>query len=393
MIAPTTARPYHAWRIVEGFADRLLFAAGGRDRTPHTGAPERMLLMRHDLIGDFILFTGTLRSYREAFPRTRIVLLVRDHAADLARASDDVDEVWSLPNRAFRLDPTERLRWWRRMRDGAFDLAVNAVYGTSWVHLDALAGWTRAPRRVVHECLDPRAPRRTAHPYFTETVPARGAWRFSVERDLDLLEHLTGVRPPRRDPFVAVLPQWREEARRLAGEGPYGVVAPGARYEIKRWGAGQFAEALALAEGGMGLRWLVAGSAGEAGVCRELTGLLVGRGIPALDLAGRVSLGPLAALLASARVSLGNDSAPAHLAAAVGTPGVAVVGGGHPGVCYPYPGNPLTIAVRHELPCYHCSWYCTRPENECITGVTPRDVAGALVRIRDARRTGEGGGR
>jgi hypothetical protein len=54
-------------------------------------------------------------------------------------------------------------------------------------------------------------------------------------------------------------------------------------------------------------------------------------------------------------------------------------------MCYPYPGNSLTRAVRRELPCYGCSWNCTRPSNECITGVAPDAVAGELVRMRRGR--------
>lgn len=371
---------HRAWRGPERWIDRALFALGGQPAGPAPGAPLRILLARPDLVGDFILFTGTLRSYRDAFPGAHIVLLVRDHVAELASACPGPDDVWVLPNRSFRLSPGERLRWWRKMREGRFDLAVNTMYGTSWEHLDGLVGWTHAPRRVAHQCPDPQVPRLDPRPFFTELVPSRGAHRFTVERDLDLLEHLAGARPPRRDPVLEVREEWREAARSLAGEGPYGVVSPGARYEIKRWGAGNFAAALLRADRGLGLRWLVAGTSAERGICADLARRLNAEGIASSDVSGRTSLGVLAALLRGAGVALGNDSAPAHLAAAVGTPGIAVVGGGHPGMCYPYPGNSLTRGVRHELPCYGCSWNCTRPSNECITGVAPETVAAELVR-------------
>lgn len=394
MTAPGVPWYLAAWRGMEKRADLALqHRTRVRPGGGPAGAPARMLIARCDLIGDYLLFTGTLRSYREAFPDTRLVLLVRDHVAELAFECPWVDEVWVLPNRRFRLSPAERIRWWRRMGSAGFDAALNTVYGTSWEHLDPLVGWTGAPRRVAHQCLDDHAPRPAAGPFFTELVPARGRSRFTVERDLDMVEHLTGRRPPLRMPELRVRPEWRAAASRHAGPGPYGVVSPGARYAIKRWGAANFAAALARAENGLGLRWCVAGAAGESDLCADLTARLARKGIAASNLSGRLSLGPLAALIESAAIHFGNDSAPAHLAAAVGTPGVAIVGGGHPGVCYPYPGNPLTRAVCHDLPCGHCSWYCTMPENECITRITPGEAADALTEVRGLHsgRTGGAG--
>src|SRR5690606_6854777 len=107
------------------------------------------------------------------------------------------------------------------------------------------------------------------------------------------------------------------EARDLR-PGEYVCIHPGARAAERRWPAERFAAvADALAE--KGLRIVLTGTADEspttAAVARWMS-------TPAIDLAGRTSLGAMAALLQGARLVVCNDTGISHLAAALGVPSV-----------------------------------------------------------------------
>lgn len=116
-----------------------------------------------------------------------------------------------------------------------------------------------------------------------------------------------------------------DEARALATRA-YACVHPGASVAARRWPAERFA---AVADGlaRRGLEVVLTGTAAEAHVTRAVASMMRR---PALDLAGRTSLGALAALLSEAAIAVTNDTGTSHLAAALRTPSVVVFTGSDP---------------------------------------------------------------
>jgi ADP-heptose:LPS heptosyltransferase len=142
----------------------------------------------------------------------------------------------------------------------------------------------------------------------------------------------------------------------------YVCVHPGARGAFRRWPPERFASvADALADDG--LRIVLTGSKAESGLTRSVREAMRA---PALDLAGRTSLGSLGALLHDARLLLCNDTGLSHLAAALRVPSVVVF---HQlSECEGWP--PLD-RVRHRVVCG-------------ISGIFPDMV---LAQARDVFRT------
>ena len=96
-------------------------------------------------------------------------------------------------------------------------------------------------------------------------------------------------------------------------------------------------------------------------------------------MAGKTELTELSGLLSLSQLTISNDTGAVHLAAAIGTPMVCILGGGHFGRFVPYPKlsgqtNSLKV-VYHKMPCYGCNWECIYPlkKNEpapCITKIS-----------------------
>ena len=99
-------------------------------------------------------------------------------------------------------------------------------------------------------------------------------------------------------------------------------------------------------------------------------------GVRGLNLSGKTSILVSAALLKRCRLALGAETGLAHIACAVGTPSVVVVGGGHFGRFMPY--SPLTSIVCLPLECYGCSWGCRYQSSYCVKDVAPEVIAEAL---------------
>jgi ADP-heptose:LPS heptosyltransferase len=104
-------------------------------------AYERILLIRTDRLGDLVLSTPAIASFRRSWPQARVEALVSDYGEPLLRYNKDIDALHVLPRSATR-DQARDLA--RRLGEGV-DLTVALAPRTADYRL---ALWSRAPRRI-----------------------------------------------------------------------------------------------------------------------------------------------------------------------------------------------------------------------------------------------------
>jgi ADP-heptose:LPS heptosyltransferase len=200
--------------------------------------------------------------------------------------------------------------------------------------------------------------------------PTRDA---EVRRLLRLVDHLElpsqdeALEFPLRPVDVAELAALPEAADLAPSS--YACVHPGARGITRRWPAERFA---AVVDGlaARGLRVVLTGSAAETDIVAAVAGLA--RTAP-LSLAGRTTLGALAALLAGARLLVSNDTGLSHLAAALRTPSVIVYSGSDPDRWAPLDRR-RHRAVFQPIACRPCGYDFCPIDLQCARRVSPADV-------------------
>lgn len=101
----------------------------------------KILLVRTDRVGDLVLTTPTIASFRRSWPHARLEIVVNDYTEPVMRHSPDVDAVHVLPRRVSRVRARAIMR---TLGEGA-DIAV-ALAPRAPDHI--LTAWTRAPRRI-----------------------------------------------------------------------------------------------------------------------------------------------------------------------------------------------------------------------------------------------------
>jgi len=189
----------------------------------------------------------------------------------------------------------------------------------------ALVAWLSGARRRV----GPRTCRRRW--LYTEQVPVvagshrlEGYVQVPAWAGVDIPPQLPELLPTAQD-----REGWDEFARSVAlapGE-PFACLHPGGGRDQKCWPEDRFA-ALTLRLRSDGLRSLLVGGRPD----RARAGRILASSAPGtLDATGRLPLGALLAGLSRCSVFVGNDSGPAHLAAAVGAPVVVLFGPTDPG--------------------------------------------------------------
>ena len=160
------------------------------------------------------------------------------------------------------------------------------------------------------------------------------------------------------------------------GRHDFTAVGAGARVDVKDWGQDNWAALLAgLDPSCTGAGIVFVGSQDDAARARALEGSWTG---PTLNLCGKLSVRESAAVISHARLYIGHDGGPMHLAHAVGTGCVAVFSAqAKPGLWFPYGAGHRVL--YHQTPCFDCGLdTCHEHQKTCITSITVAEVHDAL---------------
>lgn len=205
----------------------------------------------------------------------------------------------------------------------------------------------------------------------------KGLLRTTVERFVALAED----RAPTAAPTVPV-PRLRADVEHGAAlaaalglpDVPAVALMPGAEYgPAKQWPVASYT-ALARELGAVGVRSWVFGSAKEKALGAEIE---AGSGGAAVNLCGRTQLGDVVDLVARCRAVVTNDSGLMHVAAAVGTPVVAIYGSSTPDHTPPLTDHKRVHYLRLDCsPCFERT--CPLGHTHCLHGIAPADVRSSV---------------
>lgn len=281
----------------------------------------RVLILKADGLGDFLLAVPALRALRKAWPDARLEAVLSPPAASLARPCPYLDAVrvrearWLSPGARPLSRWTSAGRLLAEIRREGFD----AVVALRWQsRLDPLlaalsgaslrAGFARAPAASLLTHVAGLPPPQEHQ--ILRTLRILDA--LGVPRDGEALEYWTG-----EEDRLAL-------ERRLGGPPPVNAAAvqAGTGLPSKDWNAGKFGALAAGLRERLGLEVFVLGGPGD----RERGASIAAAG-GAWDLTGSLTWGETAALLERCRLFVGGDTGVTHLAAALGTPVVSLFSG------------------------------------------------------------------
>jgi ADP-heptose:LPS heptosyltransferase len=283
----------------------------------------RIAVIRALALGDMLCAVPTLRALRARFPDAHFTLIGLPWAAELVeRFPAYLDELVEFPGfpgiPEVPVDPGRTTAFVAAMRERPFDLVVQLQGDGTVINEFAVLLGARQVAGFVPTDGGTPTPRETGDIWLP--YPARG---HEIDRLLALALALGG--PVDGHLEFPVTGADRSEATRLLAESrthpaPFVVVHAGGSRPDRRWPIERFAAvADALAEHGFDI--VLTGTAREGDVT---AGVRSGMRSPATDLAGRTSIGSLAALLEGARLVVTNDTGVSHLAAAIGADSVTI---------------------------------------------------------------------
>ena len=352
----------------------------------------KILIVKLSAIGDVIHTLPALTALRRHYPNAQIDWLIEDAAADLVQGHAALSRalVWRRREfvkllRAGKLSSAVRLflSMVLALRDTRYDLIIDfqaLLKSSLWIFLARGRRKAGFGQGMEHS--------ENSHFFLNERIPAVSMQIHALDRGLRLLQAL-GI------PDFQVLydlPLGEEDERAaeqiliengIQLDQPFIAINPVAKWPTKLWAVERFRE-LTECLLGKGFQVVFTGSKEDRPVLDEITCTLRS---PAVRLDGRTSLKVLAAVYRSARVVVTTDTGPMHLAAAVGTPVVALFGPTAPWRTGPYGEGHVVLRVGVSCsPCFSKS--CKTTEFEpmaCMNRITVEQVVDAVACLGDRK--------
>lgn len=331
-----------------------------------------ILLMRLYFVGDVLLATPVMEALKARFPEASLTVLLKKRARAVLEGNPHVDEIMEYDGVERYHSPGWQWRLASELRRRRFGLAVDLTgdLRTSWLLYAASPGFRVGFNHAgCGFLLDRKVPYAAPGHVVDHLLSVAGT---------------IGATAARPTPRVYLSEGERARACAILGriglaDGRFAVLSPGANWPFRRWPAERYAQLARALRGRRGLASVVTGSAADAALGRRVVEDSDGA---AASLAGEISLRDFAAVASRARVFVGSDSGPMHVAAAVGTPVVALFGPNTPERFGPR-GSPCRV-LWHRHPCSPCRQRtCVRPDDSCMAALGVEQVAGALWSLLD----------
>jgi heptosyltransferase-2 len=336
-----------------------------------SNAVHKILVIRLSSLGDLVLMVPMLRALRSGFPGAEIHLLCKEKYAGLFDGSDFLNRIVEVRRGDFK--ELIRIRSWLGME--RYDVIMDAH---GMIRSTLLFRTLRAPRKLrigKDEVKKLLLIRGKTNLYGAMTSQTARYAELAGKLGTEVTEAFEGLPVPERAAERA-----ERELARVARDGaPLVAFAPGARWVTKMWPKEYYAQLITEIQR-RGFGTILIGGAEDSAVNAEIARISPG----VVDLTGSLSIIESAAVLKRCGTLVTNDSAPLHLAEAVGTPVVAFFGPTVREFGY-FPRLAKSRVLEVAVPCRPCSRNgartCPYGTRECLTTITPSDALGTIIEV------------
>lgn len=348
---------------------------------PPWAAAKSILCVRLDSIGDVLMTTPAIRALKND-TMASITLLTSHSGATVAPLVPEIDDHLVYPAPWMKAtetrNPSDGLQMISLLKDRNFDAAVIfTVYSQNPLPAAFLCFLAGIPLRLAH-CRE--NPYQLLSDWVPDLEPGAGV-RHEVRRHLDLVA-TAGFTTSNERLSLSIPQEARDRVAALLREGeashsgPLIVLHPGATASSRRYAPEKFAEVGRCLYRDIGAKLILTGSSDEIPLVEKIAKQM---NIPCTILAGKLNVADLGALIERASVLVVNNTGPAHMAAALGTPVVNLYALTNP------QHTPWQVASRvlfHDVPCKYCyKSVCPEGHRHCLELVSPQSVVDAVIEL------------
>jgi predicted lipopolysaccharide heptosyltransferase III len=311
----------------------------------------QILLIQLGDIGDVVLTTPTMKTLRQNFVSSTIVVVVRKHARGIVENCPWVDATMSVENNRRQL--REKIDYHRNfltlLRKGNFELAIDLRTGTRGAIISFLSGASiRVGRYSENGTL-------WRNRLFTHLIrPKNELDQYSSLHNLNILAPLD-LKIEDTYPVLNVPLEKEDKAREILEKAkvppdrPIIALHPFSRWDYKEWPIQNYIRLIDYIGSRYSVSFVITGAPEEKHRAAEI---MNGSAINVCNLAGKTAISELPGVLKKCNLLVGIDSAAAHIAASVGTPTTIIFGPSSPTNWAPRGKQHHVVSM--DLPCIPC---------------------------------------
>ncbi len=363
----------------------------------------RILIVRPDGIGDFMIFTAVLDAYRKVFAGYALDLLCHPKVVEAAVAVPFIDKVYGI--NVFKLSHKKYffyvLGLLAKLNFSRYAKIIYPVYSRV-AEVEGLLRWVWSKEKIVFDgnsSNDPDNTRLLRNRFFTRIIKGQPAPLPEIERNAEFINALGGsLKPADLRTRFWFLPEDEASALEVLTRfqlvaNKYLVLVPGAGAAIRFWQTERWVHLIRQVRRQFPeLKVVFVGFGEDRGPIEDIIrSLKDDEDHQIVNLYGQTTLRQLAKVIEKARLCVGMETGALHIAAAVGTSNVCIMGGGHfeknaaQGRFYPCGDLMQNRIVYHKMDCYNCDWRCIYPEAKCIKEILPENVFSEVVSVMSQR--------
>lgn len=352
----------------------------------------KVLIVRPDGIGDFIIFSAVLEEYVKLYPKHKIDLLCQSKVKELAQAVPFINKIICINTQKLFRKRYFAYTILSLIKVGClkYEKIIYSVYSRTKKD-DLLVKLIKAKEKIIFDgnnSNDPLNERLERNKYFTRIIESEKREKLEIERNAEFVNKLganvdfTALRPK-----IWFLNKDDIEFQQLRknhnfGKNGYIAIFPGAENQIRYWESNKWAELIRrILNKNPKYKVAILGYGNDIFAINDILGTLndyYKRKI--INLYKKTTLRIFAKVIQNAKLLIGTESSAVHIAAAVGTPNICLMGGGHFGRFYPYGDLNKNRIVYKKMDCFGCEWRCKHDIPKCIRGI---NVQGVLKEVEN----------
>ena len=333
-----------------------------------------ILLIRTDAIGDSIIWLDSAKEYRRIYADKKITLICNSIWEDIAKITGYFDEIIPLEIKNFNKNLMYRYKFLKGVKKNKYEKIISPVYSRTFFVSDWLVKNITADEKIgsIGDLLNisPRL-KKISDKWYTKLIKSDTKEMFELNRNSEFIRNLSNKKYQANLPYLEF--DFQNYFNKKVKKEKYCVIFLGAGTLRRAYPVKKFIETLKEIPQEMAI--VLCGSIGEKELNEKFIQNFKGEN-KIINLVGKTNLIESLAIIKGAKFLIGNDSASVHMAVAMKTPSVCILGGGHFERFMPYVLNKkmneeekriLPKAVYKKMGCYNCNWQCKYP---LVNGIT-----------------------
>lgn len=343
-----------------------------------TKNPVNILIIRLSAIGDVVHVLPALRSLRSHFPESKISWLVEDKASDILTDYPDIDDVIVFPRKKWQGEIlktkktlnilSDILSFYKKLRKEQYDLVIDFQGNLKSGIMNLITGSANRIGFGRGYCKEFNY----LSTQYQSYPPGKKMHR--IKKNLSLLKDL-GIENKFQRPELPVSKAEEEYISKFINTNispllPIIIVHPGTSKfgSYKQWPAQNYSLLADMILDTYKANMIFTWGPNEFGVVKEIVKNMKHKAFPACE---TKTIKQLIELIRRARLFIGGDTGPLHIASILDIPVIGIYGPKDPEIYGPYNGK--AIVIKKDVPCSPCTKRtCSDPI--CMTSILPEDV-------------------